>query len=99
MIEYLGLLISYTCQVAIILFVLNEFGWIQIQKKDVESQQSTSSSKDSKNEKNPFSNLMESMAPMVQGMMKNMNPDGLPPKSFDTLPTTEEENILKEELD
>lgn len=73
MFEYIGALISYVCQLAIILFVAKEFGFIKTGKTEEEETVGTGNGNSKKPaQSNPFGNLMEQMGPMVQNMMQGM---------------------------
>ena len=77
MFEYVGIFISYACQLAIILFVLNEFGWVQIRKKEEEQTATGGKSTGAPaQQNNPLAGLMQNMGPMVENMMKNMQQQG-----------------------
>lgn len=79
MLEYIGAAISYTCQIFIILFIANEFGWVQIRRKKQNDETSSSKSTGSSSaisgggtNANPLGSLFEKMGPMVESMMQGM---------------------------
>ena len=75
MLEFIFSAISYICQIAIILYVLKEFGYIATKKESNGNQNSNDSDQKSQSSNdNPFGQLMSSLQPMLQDMTKKMQP-------------------------
>lgn len=84
MYEYIGAAISYVYQIAVILFVLREFGFIKVQlKTSAPANGESQGSEEPQNQNNPLGAMLQSMGPMVENMMKNMGQQQNESKSSD----------------
>jgi hypothetical protein len=72
MIEYIGYIISYVYQIAVILFVLKEFGFIKGRDVPQKAGESSGEKDVSAPPPNMLNALFEKMGPMIQGMQEQM---------------------------